>query len=67
MPAIAGFDWDEGNWPRCARHGATKQDIEDVLLSEPMVLPDRTGRNFEVRFNAVGRTSAGRHLFVVFT
>lgn len=67
MAAIVGFDWDDGNWPKCARHGVTKQDIEDVLLAEPMVLPDRTGSTTEVRFNAVGRTQAGRHLFVVFT
>jgi uncharacterized DUF497 family protein len=67
MRTIVGFDWDSGNWPKCARHGATKQDIENVLLAGPMVLPDRTGPTTEIRFNAVGRTREGRHLFVVFT
>lgn len=61
-------EWDEGNWPKCAKHGVSKEEVEWVLLgSDPMILPDRTGSVSEVRYNAVGRTEQGRALFVVFT
>jgi len=61
-----GFDWDEGNWPKCAKHGVTRMEIEYALRHDPLVLMDRTG-HAETRFNAVGRNRDGRHLFIVFT
>ncbi|GEP06728.1 BrnT family toxin [Methylobacterium oxalidis] len=67
MSVVDGFDWDDGNWPKCARHGVTREEIEAALLGEPYVLPDRTGLAGEVRLNAVGRSRDGRHLFIVFT
>jgi len=39
--AIAGFEWDEGNWPKCGKHGVSKDEIEHVLSSGPLVLADR--------------------------
>ena len=66
MPeAITGFDWDDGNWPKCAKHGVSKTDIEHALRHGPMVRPDRTERP-EQRFNAIGRNAAGRYLFIAF-
>ncbi|WAP69900.1 BrnT family toxin [Jiella pelagia] len=64
---IAGFDWDHGNWPKCGKHGVGKAEIEGLFQAAPMVLKDRYPEEVESRFNAVGRTQAGRHLFVVFT
>lgn len=64
---FAGFDWDEGNWPKCAKHGVSREEIEFVLSADALILPDRTPASDEARFNAVGRTARGRHLFVVFT
>jgi len=63
---IDGFDWDDGNWPKCAKHGVSKAEIEFVLLSDPQVLPDRTLLSDEARFNAVGTNQSGRHVFIVF-
>jgi hypothetical protein len=63
--AVAGFQWDDGNWPKCAKHGVSKDEIEHVLRGEAMVRPDRTGRG-EPRFNAIGRNPAGRYLFIAF-
>ncbi|MGJ8572948.1 MAG: BrnT family toxin [Hoeflea sp.] len=63
---ILGFEWDEGNWPKCAKHGVSKAEIEFVLTSAPMVMPDRSPVTQETRFNAIGLTKEGRHLFVVF-
>lgn len=62
-----GFDWDDGNWPKCARHGLTKAEIEAVLRSDPETLPDRSPNLSEARYNAVGVNTQGRHVFVVFT
>ena len=62
---ISGFDWDAGNWPKCAKHGVSKAEIEYVLRHEPMVRPDRTGSH-EPRLNAIGRNAAGRYLFIAF-
>ena len=62
-----GFDWDEGNWPKCAKHGVSKAEIEAILSTGPIVLPDRSHRVEETRYNAVGVTNAGRYVFAVFT
>lgn len=64
---ILEFGWDEGNWPKCAKHGVSKTEIEFVLTNAPMVKPDRSPVTQETRFNAIGLTEEGRHLFVVFT
>jgi uncharacterized DUF497 family protein len=64
---VDGFDWDEGNWPKCAQHGLSMPEIEAVMRSGPMVLPDRNADIFETRFNAVGMSPKGRHVFIVFT
>jgi uncharacterized DUF497 family protein len=62
-----GFDRDEGNWPKCAKHGVSKDEIEFILTSGPIVLPDRTYVGDEARYNAVGVSDEGRHIFIVFT
>ncbi len=65
---VDGFDWDEGNWPKCAKHGLTKTEIEETFLySPPMVQTDRTSQDKEVRYNAIGKTFSGRMVFLVFT
>ena len=62
---VAGFDWDEGNWPKCGKHGVPKTDIEAVFLNAPSVMayphPD------EPRMRAIGKTPSGRHVFLVFS
>jgi uncharacterized DUF497 family protein len=58
--------WDEGNWPKCSKHGMSQAEIDQVFANDPMVKPDRTGA-VEVRFNAIGKTDAGRFAFIVFT
>ena len=62
---VTGFDWDHGNWPKCGKHGVSRDEIEFVLQTEPLILPDRSGAE-EVRYNAVGRNQSGRYVFVVF-
>jgi len=62
---MAAFDWDDGNWPKCGEHGLTKDDIEFVLNSNPIILPDPYPQ--ETRDQAIGITRNGRRAFIVFT
>ncbi len=59
-----GFDWDEGNWPKCGKHGVSREDIEQVLLGTPSVMPDPNAD--EPRMRAIGKTLMGRYVFLVF-
>lgn len=61
---IAGIDWDEGNWPKCGKHGLSRTEIEEVLTGTPAVMSDP--HPDEPRMRAIGKTAAGRHVFVVF-
>lgn len=61
---VAGFDRDAGNWPKCGRHGVSREEIEQVLAGEPAVMVDPFPG--EPRMRAIGRTAAGRYVFLVF-
>jgi uncharacterized protein len=65
--AVAGFDWDEVNLTKCQRHGVSVAEIERLLSSDPGVAPDLKHSAEEDRFIAVGRSTAGRAVFVAFT
>ena len=62
---VAGFEWDAGNWPKCAKHGVTKDEIEEVLTTVRYVVDDPTPG--EKRLRTFGKASTGRYVFVVFT
>ena len=61
---VAGFDWDGGNWPKCGKHGVTKEEIEEFFEASPYVMPDPHPK--EPRIRAIGKTGKGRYLFLVF-
>lgn len=62
---ITEFDWDEGNWPKCGKHGVSREEIEQVLLGTPAVMPDPHMQ--EPRLRAIGKTNAGRYVFFGFS
>ncbi|MDE2021100.1 MAG: BrnT family toxin [Patescibacteria group bacterium] len=64
-----GFDWDEGNSDKSRRkHGVTIEECEQVFSNIPLLLLDDLKHSkFEERFIAMGKTDAGKMLFVVFT
>jgi uncharacterized DUF497 family protein len=62
-----GFDWDDGNRSKCQEHGVSIAEIEDLFVHSPHVAPDPKHSGDEDRLIAVGKTSAGRPLFVAFT
>ena len=63
----SGLDWDDGNRDKCEKHGVSVAEIESLFRGNPRYAPDRAHSAVENRFIAVGRTEAGRALFVAFT
>ena len=61
------FDWDDGNFDKCCKHGVTVDEIEELLLGEPLVADDPLHSESEPRFRAIGRCASGRHVFVAYT
>jgi uncharacterized protein len=64
---VAGFDWDENNESKCRKHGVPVATIEALFDGEIAVSTDSLHSKSEERFNAIGKTPAGRGVFVVFT
>jgi uncharacterized DUF497 family protein len=64
-----GFDWDDANSNKnWERHQVAPGEAEDVFFHEPFVVrSDLRHSKHEKRYYALGQTSAGRRLFVVFT
>ena len=62
-----GFDWDDGNWPKCGKHGVAKEDIESLFVGTVDIFPAREGSSGETRYAAIGVTGEGRHVFLAFT
>jgi len=64
---VAGFDWDESNQAKCARHGVSIEEIERVFQGEVWIFPDVAHSDRETRLLGIGRTAAARFVFVAFT
>src|ERR1039457_3776 len=64
---VTGFDWDHGNRAKCQKHGVSIAEIEAPFMGAPRIAPDPKHSEDEDRMIAVGRTGAGRPVFVAFT
>ena len=65
---IDGFDWDKNNVQKnWKRHRVAFYECEEVLMSEPIVVPDHEHSQTEPRFLALGKTMQDRLLAVFFT
>lgn len=64
-----GFDWDEGNRDKnWGKHKVSDGQAEQVFFNEPLIAAkDVLHSKGETRFYALGRTDAGRRLFIAFT
>lgn len=69
LALCTGFEWDEGNLPKItARHPVTPGECEQIFFHEPLrIVPDEGHSRTERRWTALGRTSEGRTLTVIFT
>jgi len=65
--SVAGFDWDDGNWPKCGKHGVSREEIERLFRDDPAVYADPNHSLEEQRLRAIGPSKAGRWLLVAFT
>jgi uncharacterized protein len=60
------FDWDDSNVEHITRHGVTPTEAEDVILDPRGVSARAHSSEREKRYGVVGRSAAGRLLFVAF-
>lgn len=69
LAQAVGFEWDAGNAPKVVgRHEVDPGECEQAFFQEPFVVSyDSAHSGGERRWRALGRTVAGRSLFVVFT
>ncbi len=58
---IQAFEWDDANSAHVGRHGVRQDEIEEALLGRCRLIRARDGY-----YVGLGRSDAGRYLFVVF-
>lgn len=61
------FDWDDGNWPKCNKHGLNKNDIEYIFKNNPAVFDNPNHSLTEQRLKAIGQTKDKRYAYISFT
>jgi uncharacterized DUF497 family protein len=61
-----GFDWDDGNWPKCGKHGLEQSDIEAAFYADAYRLLEAPPRGSEERFVLIAFSQA-HWVSVVFT
>ena len=68
LPAIVGFDWDDGNARKNEKHGVSQSEAEEVFFDQPLLLLEDTRHGGqELRHHALGKTHEGRMLHITFT
>ena len=69
LASATGFDWDEANLHKnWEKHQVSPFECERIFFNRPLVVHVSEGRTAdEERFYALGRSDAGRLLFLVFT
>ncbi|MDP1678051.1 MAG: BrnT family toxin [Bacteroidota bacterium] len=68
LTSVEGFDWDEGNRTKNAKHDVEWKEIEEIFFSSRLlVIDDIKHSKAETRYIAYGSTSTGRVLTVIFT
>lgn len=69
MDLPEGFEWDKGNSEKnWKKHKVTMKEGEEVFFNTPLqITDDPVHSNKERRYVALGKSKAGRQLFVIFT
>lgn len=65
----AGFDWNESNTGKnIEKHKVLPFECEQTFFNKPFIVADDEKHSrLEKRFYALGKTDAGRRLFIAFT
>lgn len=63
-----GFEWDYGNLSKnWEKHNVHHSEAEEIFFNDPLVvISDDLHSAHEARYYALGKTDAGRRLFIVF-
>jgi len=66
---IQGFQWDKGNiLKNMEKHRVSNSECEEIFFNHPLIVADDEQHSgIEKRYFALGKTTDGRRLFVVFT
>ena len=66
---VDGFDWDTGNARKSAsKHAVNQAEAEQAFFNEPLlIIADVKHSQSEERYQALGKTEAGRLLYLTFT
>jgi uncharacterized protein len=68
LSQIVGFDWDDGNNLKSAKHSVSQIEAEQVFADRRLLVADDVKHSQdEVRYHALGHTFENRLLFVAFT
>lgn len=69
LSRIAGFEWDVGNVRKSlTKNGVQSAEAEQLFFNDPLLVSDDIAHSAaEWRFQALGKTNAGRLLFAAFT
>lgn len=65
--AFDGFNWDDGNWPKCGKHGVSRAEIEAAFLNGPVIYAHPDHSEMEQRLRAIGANDGGRRIYISFT
>jgi uncharacterized DUF497 family protein len=66
--AVVGFEWDDGNSMKSAKHEVSDREAEQLFVNETLVVLEDPGHSAnEPRWHALGRTNESRLLHVTFT
>lgn len=66
LESATGFDWDAGNESKNRdKHGVSAAECEQVFFNLPLVATASDRGDAEQRYYVLGRSDAGRKLFVV--
>jgi uncharacterized protein len=64
-PAV--FEWDDANIAHIARHGVSREEVEQAFRNDPLIVVALQQRSAEERVLCAGFTDAGRPLQFVYT
>ena len=69
LETITGFDWDGGNQDKnWLKHRVSNRECDELFFNLPLIVAhDEQHSQLERRFFALGKTNAGRRLFIAFT
>lgn len=69
LPEPIEFEWDKGNIGKnLLKHSVTNKEAEEVFDDEPLLISEDIKHSTkEKRFQALGKTSGNRLLFLSFT